>query len=41
MSIVKTSTKCQIVIPKDVRKKLNIKPNGKVFKKFIVLFVII
>ena len=30
MPIVKTSTKCQIVIPSEIRKELGIKPGGKV-----------
>ena len=30
MSIVKTSAKCQIVIPSKLRKELGIKPGGKV-----------
>ncbi|HAW50113.1 TPA: AbrB family transcriptional regulator [bacterium] len=33
MTIVKTSSKCQIVIPKEIREKFNIKPKGKVLIK--------
>jgi AbrB family looped-hinge helix DNA binding protein len=30
MAIVKTSSKCQIVIPKDIRTKIGLKPNQHV-----------
>lgn len=35
MAIVKTSSKCQIVIPKEIRNRVNIKPNKRVLLEVV------